>query len=181
MSKNIKNNKIYWYIIILIALFIFVLFTRWQFSEMQVKLDEVSINEFSEQESRNRLSELNKIQNEIKTSDISYENYLVEINEDEIIDYIYWKIEEDNLTYNDWIAIVRNLSISKWDINEIGFNEATINLSMRVPSEQRMMNMLNFLTKEDSKYKFYITSFDYPKVNQGSSFNINIPLKIFYK
>lgn len=181
MSTNIKNNKIYWYLIILLALFILVLFTREQFTQMQVKLDEVSINEMNEQESRNRLSELNKIQSEINQGDDSYENYLVEINEDEIVDYIYWQIEEENLTYNDWITIVRNLSISKWDINEIGFNEATVNLSLRVPSEQRMMSILNFLTSEDSDYKFYIDSFEYQKVSEGSSFNINIPLKIFYK
>jgi hypothetical protein len=105
----------------------------------------------------------------------------MEIKEDEILEYIYSKIETDNLNYEDWAAVVRNISITKGDINEIGFNEATLNLSLRLPSEQRLMDILDFFTWEESKYKFFINSFVYPKISTWSSFNVNIPLKIFYK
>jgi hypothetical protein len=44
-----------------------------------------------------------------------------------------------------------------------------------------MYNILDFFIKEDSEYKFFIDSFYYPGNIQDSSFNITIPLKIFYK
>ncbi len=181
-SFNKNNNKIYGYIIILISIFILILVTRIQISDAQLKLDEISINSNIENDSRNKLTKLNEIEKKLKDADTTKVSpYLMEIKEDEILEYIYSKIESDNLNYDDWAAVVRNISITKGDINEIGFNEATLNLSLRLPSEQRLMDILDFFTWEESKYKFFINSFVYPKISSWSSFNVNIPLKIFYK
>jgi hypothetical protein len=59
----------------------------------------------------------------------------------------------------------------------------SIVLNLRVSNEDRMYKILDFFIKEeeDSKYKFFIDSFYYPNNIQDSSFNITIPLKIFYK
>jgi hypothetical protein len=57
----------------------------------------------------------------------------------------------------------------------------SIVLNLRVSSEDRMYKVLDFFVKEDSKYKFFIDSFSYLNNAQDSSFNITIPLKIFYK
>lgn len=176
-----KNNKIYWYILILISLFILVLLTRTQIYSVQVKKDEISINQSKELSFRDELNRLNDIRNKISNDDNEVEKYIVEVSEDEIINYIYSKIEQDNLIFSWWIVEVRNITMTKWDINELWFNEVSVNLSLRVPSEDRMIKMLDFLTGDKSKYKFYITSFNYPTSRNNSVFNVSVPLKIFYK
>lgn len=181
MSISNKNNKIYWYIIILVSLFIFVLFTRTQFTNMQVKLDEKEQKEMDLQAKRDTLQKLNDIKTKVELKDNNIDKYINSVNEDELINYIYSKIEEDNLKYTDWVSTVRSLSITKWEINEIWFYESTINLNLRVPTEDRMNKILDFFIKEDSKYKFFIDSFTYPKIENEWSFNITVPLKFFYK
>lgn len=176
-----KNNKIYWYLLILISLFILVLVTRTQISSLQIQKDEISINQSKEISLSQELTRLNEIRNKISNDDIEIEKYIVDLSEDEIINYIYSKIEQDNLIYSWWIVEVRNISMSKWDINEMWFNEITLNLSLRVPSEDRMIKILDFFTWDKSKYKFYISSFNYPSSRTNWVFNVNIPLKIFYK
>lgn len=176
-----KNNKIYWYIIILFSLFILVLFTRNQISSLQINLDEKQTLENELENKRQELQVLNDIKVKVESEWNKIEKYLSKINEDEIIDYIYSKIEEDNLKYTDWVSIVRNLTITKGEINEIWFYESNISLSLRVPTEDRMFKILDFFVKEDSKYKFFIDSFSYPKISSDSSYNITIPLKVFYK
>ncbi len=177
-----KNSKIYWYIMILLSIFILLLVTRTQVTETQVKLDDIMINENLESDARDKLSRLNNIEKKLNSeNELWIEPYMNEVSEDKIIDYIYSKVEEDNSKYEDWLSVIRNISISKWDINEVWFTEATVNINMRVPNEERMLQMLDFFTNKDSKYKFFLTSFNYPNISNWSSFNITIPLKIFYK
>lgn len=179
--NNNNKNKLYSYIIILVSLFILVLFTRVQVTDIQVKKDEISINKSKEQSLRNDLNRLNEIRNKINNDNFEIDKYMVNISEDEIIDYIYSKIEQDNRTYLDWVTTIRSISMNKWDLNELWFKELTINLNLRIPSEDRMIKILDFFTWEDSKYKFFISSFSYPNVNNWSVFNVSIPLKVFYK
>jgi len=183
MSISNKNNKLYWYIIILVSLFIFVLFTKNQISSMQIKFDEKEQKEIELQTKRDELQKLNDIKAKVDAKNNGIDNYIIKLNEDELISYIYSKIEEDNLKYTDWITTIRSLSMTTWKLNEIGFMESTITLNLRVPTEDRMFKILDFFVKDDSKYKFFIDSFTYPKIEVGSesSYNITIPLKIFYK
>lgn len=183
MSIWNKNNKIYWYIIILISLFIFVLFTRNQISSMQFKFDEKEQKEIALQTKRDELQKLNDIKTKVNSEESGINEYISNFSEDELINYIYSKIEEDNLKYTDWVSTIRSLSMTKWKLNEIGFMESTIILNLRVPTEDRMFKILDFFIKDDSKYKFFIDSFAYPKLDleTESSYNITIPLKIFYK
>lgn len=182
MSNIKKNSKIYWYIMILISIFILLLVTRIQVTETQINLDDILINENLEKEAREELSRLNDIEKKLNSeNELWIDPYMNEFTEDKIMDYIYSKVEEDNSKYEDWMAVIRSINITQWDINELWFNEAEINVNMRVPSEDRMLKMLDFFTNSDSKYKFFLTSFNYPTINDWSSFNITIPLKIFYK
>lgn len=182
MQITNKNNKLYWYIIILVSLFIVVLFTRNQISTMQVKLDEKEQKEIELQIKRDELQKLNDIKSKIETEDTDINKYINKISEDELISYIYSKVEEDNLKYSDGVTTIRSLSITKWELNEIWFYESNINLNLRVPSEDRMFKTLDFFIDKDSKYKFFIESFNYPKTDwETGSYNVTIPLKIFYK
>jgi len=181
MSPLDNNNKLFWYIIILVTLFIVVLFTRTQFMELQVNLDEKTMNEKSLQVERDELQRLNDVKNNLDEDNKDIEKYLVDIKEDEMIDYIYSKIEEDNLKYTDWIVVIKSISISEWVVNEMWFKESDITLNLRVPSENRMFKVVDFFSNKDSKYKFFINSFSYPNTDTESSFNITLPLKVFYK
>lgn len=181
MSIWNKNNKIYWYIIILLSLFIFVLFTRNQITNMQFKFDEKEQKEIVLQSKRDELQKLNDVKIVVDSKESDINEYISTFSEDELIDYIYSKIEEDNLKYTDGVSTIRSLSMSEWKLNEIGFMESTITLNLRIPTEDRMFKILDFFIKDGSKYKFFIDSFTYPKLDSESSYNITIPLKIFYK
>lgn len=182
VNLNNKNNKIYWYIIILISLFILVLFTRIQFNNIQVSLDEKSTSESRYQIARNEVDRLNEIEKKLNSSEVDVSKYINEIKEDDIIDYIYGNIEDYNLDIaSTGEIIVRSMSLKEGKVNEIWFNELDIVLNLRVSNEERMYKALDFFVSEDSKYKFFIESFSYTNVGQDSGFNITIPLKIFYK
>jgi len=43
-----------------------------------------------------------------------------------------------------------------------------------------MLDFIDFLIKKDSPYTFFINKFSYPYDNREGSFDINIPLKLFY-
>jgi len=43
---------------------------------------------------------LNEIRNKISNDDVEIEKYIVDLSEDEIINYIYSKVEQDNLIYS---------------------------------------------------------------------------------
>lgn len=181
MSPLENNNKFFWYILILLSLFVLVLFTRTQLMDLQVNLDEKAENENSLNEERSELQRLNDIKNNLNGENSDVEKYLVDISEDELIDYIYSAIEEDNLKYTDGLVVVKNISMTEWIKNEMWFTESQITLNLRVPSEVRMYRILDFFSGEDSKYKFFIDTFSYPNKEWETSFNISLPLKVFYK
>lgn len=175
-----NNNKFLWYIILLLSLFIIVLFTRTQVMNLQVNLEEVDLNESLLQEQREESLKIEEIKNNLDEDNKEIDKYLIEVNEDEIIDYIYSEIEVENLNWN-WLVEIRNISISEWLVNEMWFRESLVTLNLRVSSEEILLKVLDFFASDDSKYKFFIDSFSYPNMESESSFNTTLPLKIFYK
>lgn len=174
-----KNNKFNSYLIILLWLFILVFFTRTQITAFQENSETKEIKQIELDNIREKHKKLNKQSEELVNDTTIVEKYLVTINEDELVDYIYWYIEI--LNRGSDITYINSLSVSEWKKSEIGFLESKISLNLNVPSEIKLKTILNFLTKQDSKYNFYIESFNYPKVDPSRSFNINIPLKVLYK
>ncbi len=189
-----KNNKTISYLLILLSLFIIVLFTKDYLFELQSNLEEKNRLTKKVSEKREEFEQTKKIKSKLeKDSDnTEIKKYVNEIKEEEIVDYIYSMIEEWNtwktMPKSYWLAFVNNLSISKWKKNELWFLESDITLSLRVEKELRMKKILEFFTSEESKYKFFITSFSYNKPwirelrsNEKKFFDITIPLKVFYK
>lgn len=174
-----NNNKIYWYLIILVSLFILVLCTRTQVSGIQISLDEKEQKEIQLQSNRDEVNKLNWIKSKITSENIDLSKYFETISEDKLISYIYWEIERNNTSTNWWTTIVRSLSISEPTVNEIGFKETKVVLNLRVGNEEEMYKILDFFIKEDSKYKFFIESFTYPNTWNDTNFNVTIPLKIY--
>jgi hypothetical protein len=101
------------------------------------------------------------------------------IKEDEIIDYLYSYIEETNR--NNWVTIIKSISISDSHDTELWFKETLIDLNLLVPSEEKLKKILDFLTSAKSNYNFFITSFNYPYWEIDWNFEVTIPLRILYK
>lgn len=179
MSVYSTKNKFVSYLIILFALFILILSTKDQISELQENNDLKETNTINLDNKKSKLNELNELKNKISTSGEDTSKYNIEIKEDEIIDYIYSHIEDTN--GKNWIIVVKNISITTPVDTETWFKETNINLNLRVSSEGKMKSMLDFLTSDKSKYNFFISSFSFPYWNIDKSFNIAIPLKILHK
>jgi hypothetical protein len=105
--------------------------------------------------------------------------YTNKVNEDEMIRYIYEYIEDSKKTNNP--VIIKNISISNPKINDLWFNESTVNLSLYVSNEEAMFWFIKFLFKDDSKYKFFLSTLSYPIDKSLSWYSLSLPLRVFYK
>ena len=175
-----KNTKIYSYIIILIWLFILVLFTRSAYEMIQLSIDDKNIEENNLEIARQKVDRINTLELKYTGQDAEIAKYTANFNENEIISYIYSEIDRRNMGWQN-VATARSLSIKEWTVNEIWFHEANIILNLRVPNETRMKDMLNFFSRDDAKYKFFIDSFSIPEWATDAWYNVTIPLKVFYR
>lgn len=174
-----SKNKFLSLLLILLGLIVFVVFTKNQFYNLQSNLD---LRNLVNTEYKQKTDELTKLQ-ELKKSLTAGENkdvekYIMEFNEDELINYFYSYAQDVSLW--DGKLVIRSLNMDKGTINEYGFNEGTISLEVRVADEGTLLKMLDFLTGKDSKYSFFIDNFTYTS-SPTWSFTATIPLKVFYK
>lgn len=180
MISNNKNKTFISYLTVLISLFILVFITKWQFAYTQEKLDEKSTLNAELSEKKEELNNLNKLKTTLGSSEWkNIEKYLSLFREDEIIKYIYdyaYSIDSEKINLH-----IKWISFSEGKKNELWFIESSVNLSVRVRDNIAMMNLLNFLISDKSKYNFIIESFTYPNDWSEEPFNLNIPLKVFYK
>lgn len=179
MSVYKKNNKFVSYLIVLIALFILVLVTKDQLFLLQERLDVKETNNQILNEKKDVLDKLNKKQDELEASSENIDKYLVEINEEEIIEYIYSNIED--LNDKQGVTIIKSLTISEPSDTEMGFKETLLKLTLIVPNELKLKKILDFLTLDNPDYNFFITSFSFPYWNTDSDFSVTIPLKLLHK
>jgi hypothetical protein len=100
-------------------LFILVLFTRVQLENIQNSIDEKFKSEANYQSARDEISRLNNIESELNSSEIDVSKYTNEVDEDNIIDYIFGNIENDNKDIASiGEVIVRSISFREGKINE---------------------------------------------------------------
>lgn len=178
MSSFWKNNKFLWYVIVLISFFILLLVTKTQIYLIQENKDLRETYQFELQESQKVVEALNSAQKNLEAQWIDVTKYLSNFSEDEMIDYIYSYVE--NVSDGEGVIAIQNITFSEWKRNELGFLQSDITLNLKVGNIDKLKSILKFLTGEDSKYKFYIGNISFPYWDNGS-FNISIPLKIFYK
>jgi len=179
MSVYNKNNKFISYLIILATFFIVVLFTKDQIIKIQENRDLRDTYNIELADKKTQLAEINKKRAMLNKSSENIDKYILEIKEDEIIDYLYSYIEETNK--RNWVSIIKNISISDPKDTELWFKETLITLELLVPSEEKLKRTLEFLTSSKSKYNFFITSFTYPYWEIDWNFSVTIPLKVLYK
>lgn len=174
-----SKNKFFSLLLILLGLLVFVIFTKTQFYNLQSNLD---LKNIIKTEHTQKTAELEKLQ-ALKKSLSNWENkdiekYIMEFNEDELINYFYSYAQDVSLWGGS--LVIKELNMDKGTTNEYGFNEGIITLEVRVADEGTLLKLLDFLTGEDSKYSFFIDNFTYTS-SLTWSFTATIPLKVFYK
>lgn len=179
MSIYNKNNKFVSYLMILISLFILVLFTSDKIKQIYQNIDLKDTYTINLNDKKTKLNELNKLKNSLANSKADLEKYNVTIKEDELIDYIYSSIEKTN--NRNGVSIVKNVTISEPTETELWFKETSINVNLRVPSEDKLKEIINLFLSKNSKYHFYISSFSYPMWETQENFSVSLPLKILHK
>ena len=186
MSVEMKNNQFLSYLIILLSLFILILFTKDEIMSVQSHLDQVEQLNWELQKTRANQEELQKIALEVEQKDsvtkryiLSEDNEKTSFTEDEIINYFY--TYADSINSGLWTLAINSINISPATENELWFFESTININAQVSSEQIMKWFLDYIIAEDSKYRFFIESYNHPFDGREGNFNMQLPLKIFYR
>lgn len=191
MQLNKNNKKIINYTLIILSLFMIVLFTKDLILDTQWNTIKIQEKKSEEAEKRQEVKKLKALK---KQTDLQLEKYTKQVQENELVEYLYSTIEKLNTSKSAAGSVfVKSLKISKGTKNEIWFLESSIDLTVQIWSEIKMKQLLDTLLSETSDYKFFIPSFSYEKPDSNvpdavaawrwetESFEVNIPLKIFYK
>lgn len=191
MQLNKNNKKIINYTLIILSLFMIVLFTKDLILDTQWNTIKIQEKKSEETEKRQEVKKLKALK---KQTDLQLEKYTKQVQENELVEYLYSTIEKLNTSRSAAGSVfVKSLKISKGTKNEIWFLESSIDLTVQIWSEIKMKQLLDTLLSETSDYKFFIPSFSYEKPDSNvpdavaawrwetESFEVNIPLKIFYK
>lgn len=179
MSVELPNNQFLSYVIILISLFILVLFTKDQIMNVQSNIDQKEVLNSELQNVRVKQENLQKIALEVAHEDSVTKRFLTPFTEDEIIDYFY--NYADKINTGSWNLLINSIQISQATENQLGFLESNVSINAQVSDENVMKNFLDYIISEDSKYKFFIENYFHPLDGREWNFNIQLPLKIFYR
>jgi len=186
MSVELKNNQFLSYLVVLLALFILILFTKDQIMNIQSNSDQVEQLNAEYTKARATQEEFKKIELEVEDKDSETQRYLIEdengkswFSEDEMVNYFY--SYADSIQSGSWSLTIKSVHISPISENEMWFLESNISLNVEVSNEKVMKALLDYLIDQDSKYRFFIESFNYPFDGREGTFNVQLPLKIFYR
>ncbi len=178
MQMN-NQNKILFYFLILLSIFILLTFTKGGYQSVLNNMDMVEAKNIEYVEKEKVLKEIEEVSKNA-SKDINLTRYIHEVKEDELIDYFYNYVAT-NKSWS-WFIIIDSINFDKWSKNEYAFNEWRINLLLTVSDETEMFNMLEFINSETGTYKFFIDNFSFQNDSSRQwSFQVNIPIKMFYK
>ena len=176
----LKNNKVISYIFVLIWIFILFFIALKQYDKMQENFDNKRNAQILLEEKEKKLVELNEIKKIIKSWDFenNISKYILELNENDLLEYFY------NYAYSTklkWSRIsIKNISIWEWVKNQIWFLQSDINLNIRVESKDALIKYLDYIFDKESKYVFYIDTLNFPNDGKEWSFDVKVPLKMYY-
>jgi hypothetical protein len=92
-----------------LTLFVLIIATKGNIIKLQQNLDLKETTNFELNLKKDKLKNLNKLRNKLESSSESIDKYLVELKEDELINYIYSYIEDTNSA--NGVIIVKSISI----------------------------------------------------------------------
>lgn len=179
MNTNNSKYKLFSYLFILLTLFVIFLFTKNIYFEISSnKAIKEELTKALEDKNK-ELQKVNKIKTDIDTwkyNDLNLDKFLITFDEDDLIDYFYSYAQKNSSKFE-----INSLSFQKWEPNEFWFTEWTINLSATFLNEKTMLEVIDNLIINSSKYNFYILSFSYPMWNTSWPITLSIPIKVLYK
>jgi hypothetical protein len=173
-----NNNKFVSYLIILFSFFILFLVTFNQYNLLQVNLDTNYTLEAEKQEKLEEIEANKDIEQKLKNQENITKKYLVEFSENELVEYIFNYVENYNTDTSK--IYITDVTLSEWVKNDLWFLESNVNISANVSNYSTMLRFLDFFASPNSKYNFFIDSFVFPNDWREWSFNVNVPLKIYY-
>lgn len=194
------NNKLYGALFVFIWIFIILLFTKWQYDQFQLLTTEKEALQISLDEKRKQENELKSIdlyltdkkkveevvteisgnKEKLEKMKVDIPKYAKWVKEDEVLKYVYDLISRTSQSR------ITNLSISSWVVWQMQFLESDINLSIELPNEAVLRNLLTKLYNSE-EYKFFIPTLNYQEKEQVlgdntiPSIQVQIPLKVYYK
>ncbi len=176
--NNKSKNTFLTYFFLLLSIFVVIVFTKNFYFQVLDTTKQKEILSQTLQEKSKELEKLSKIKTDIdawKVENIDFNKFLINFSEDQLTKYFY-----DYANTNVWKVKIESISLSEGKLNEYGFKESDISLSVSFMQESEMIKMLNFLLNSD-KYNLYIHNFSYPLWKTNEPFNVTIPLKVLYK
>lgn len=179
MNTNNSKYKLFSYLFILLTLFILFLFTKniyFDISSNKAMKEEITKNL---EEKNKEYEKISKIKSDIdawKFNDLNLDKFLINFDEDDLIDYFYWYANK-----NPSKIKINSISFSKWEPNEFWFLEWQIDLNASFENEKDMLEIIDSLIINSSKYNFYVLNFSYPMWNISWTINQSIPIKVLYK
>lgn len=174
-----NQNKLVSYFLILLSIFLLLFFVKDSYFKLQENLDSLSIKNTGNNDKKETLAELNSIKQKPWLENV-VKKYIHNFDENEILDYFYAYVNKNK--FGSWYSMINSINLEKWSKNEYGFNEWKINLSVVFSDEIELFKMLNFITWKTSIYSFFIDNFTFPnEPNSETWFQVNIPIRVFYK
>lgn len=182
MKTNTHNN-FFSYLIVLLVFFILIFFTKdiyWKIQEQRDIL-ETQAQEIVSQ--KDKLGRLKKLQQDLSVEESSIDTeirwFSWDFSDENIMNHIYAYAQEVNLGKER--IIIRDMSLSSWEQSDTWFMKADVNVNIITSSEETLFAFLNFLTDEDSDFRFYISSFQYDLWAVNGNIGVSIPLTFYYK
>lgn len=185
MSILQNNNKFISLFVALFAFFIFVFFTKDIYWEIQWN-QELNKTKIEILEGKWWLDEKLKVLNNLKLNledktnndFIKLKKFTWDFSEDKMIVYINDYIEAVN---NEKIILELNwISFSEEKKSELWFKQIDIDLKMKVSDRYSLINLLDYLVSDWSKYSFFITDLSFD-IEKSGPYKISIPLKMYIK
>jgi len=193
MELQNNNSKFFSYLIILIALFFIVFVTKAFFETTQQRWDTKAQLESDLQSAKEDLSDLNALNLKFTNNEdeLSKEisKFTIDFDKDDIFSYVHSYVNSVNsgdTTTSDKkregdTIIIKGINISDGQLGDLGMNEATVSVSARFSSVKTFQKFLNYMTDKSAKYTFYIDTLSYPDFGKTGSFQVTVPLKMYYK
>lgn len=182
MKQHTQNNFLA-YLIIIWVFFILIFFTKDIYAKIQEQTDAIETQNVELTSSKTELTRLWKLQQDLLVEDSpvlqEIKWFSWDFSDENIINHIYSYAQKVNLT--DDRIIIRDISLTGGEKSDLWFMKASVSLDVITSSEETLFSFLNYLTDEDSVFRFYITDFDYALWGNNWNITVNIPLIFYYK
>lgn len=176
--NNFKN-----YLLLLLGLFILLFITKNIYSNLQVALDSKSEQGIELTQKQETLARLNALKATLEAEDsealAEIEGFLSPVSDTDLLEYVYDYAQDINLGTER--VIIRNISIEDGIKSDTGFTQANVIVSALFSWEKTLFNFIDYLVDPEAKYRFYMSSFDYPMNESSGNIQVQLPLTLYYK